>query len=253
MLRAFQMTMRAGALPGDPAARSVAHRNAAVERGRKLERDKSTALGLPRPPGRHRGARLGRQHVGDDLDPRRPQSRDALTIGARIGILRGDDDARDACGNQRVGTAGAARTGVRARFECYISGGAARRITRGRQRHRLGMGSAAGLRPAAPDDLPTLDDQAADIGIGRRRRPSAPRQRDGGRHPVGIGGGALHALSRQLAIAARAPRARRGSSAGRPPAFSASPPPRLLRPAFRGSPSSASAESYSTPIMSASR
>jgi hypothetical protein len=83
----------------------------------EVARDERTTANLPGPPGRHRSARLGREHVGDDLDPRRPQPRDALTVGARIGVLRGNDDARDACGDQRVGAAGAARAGVGARFQ----------------------------------------------------------------------------------------------------------------------------------------
>src|SRR3546814_7597728 len=71
----------------------------------------------------------------------------------------------------------------------------------------------SGLRPAARDHLAMLDQQAADVGIGRRGRPAAPRQRDGDRHPVGVGGQPVHMVSQRLWAAAPAPRVRRASSA----------------------------------------
>src|SRR3546814_11641462 len=81
-----------------------------------------------------------------------------------------------------------------------------------------------------------LDQQAADVGIGRRGRPAAPRQRDGDRHPVGVGGQPVHMVSQRLWAAAPAPRVRRASSASaRGRAFPWRP--RLLpRPESRASP-----------------
>ncbi len=190
-LRTLEMPVRAGAVAGDPAARPVGARDAAVERGRELERHERPPFGVPRPPGRHRGVCLGGQNVEDDLDPGRLQSRDALAVGARVGILRRDHDARraqqSACRYTRP-----ARAGVGARFERDIGGRPARRVARRRKRHRFGMRAATRLRPAARDDPAMLYEQAADIGVGRRRRPAAPRQRNRKRHPVGVGGRPLH-------------------------------------------------------------
>src|SRR3546814_5783351 len=61
-----------------------------------------------------------------------------------------------------------------------------------RERHRLGMGAPAGLGPTATDDPAIGYDHAADIGVGGASAATAPCQRDGGGHPVGIGGRAPH-------------------------------------------------------------
>src|SRR3546814_6270810 len=84
MLRAFEMAVRARARSGDPAARSVGHRDMTVERSRELERHEGPVLGLTDPPRRHRGARFGGEDVQDDLHPCGLQPRYALAVGARI-------------------------------------------------------------------------------------------------------------------------------------------------------------------------
>ena len=250
---AFEMTMRTRAIAGYPPARTIGTRNAAVERSRELEGDERPTSHLPRPPGCHRRACLGSQGANDHLDPGIAQACDACAIGARIGILRRDDDARDPRGDQRVAARRSARAVVRARFECNIRGGTARRVARLRQRGRLGMRAPTRLGPAARHDDSVLDDQATDIGIGCRRRAAAPRQRDGGRHPVGIGGRALH--PGQSAACDCGPRAARSASVERWTgagfrcfAAAASASPKVSRVTL-----SASAESYSTPNLSARR
>ena len=141
----------------------------------------------PRPPWRHRGARLGGQHALDDIDPRRTQPRDPGAVGAWIGIARRDHHAGEPGCDQQVATRRAAVAGVGAGFEADIDGRSPRGVPRRRKRDRFGVRAAAGLGPATRDHLAVPDDQAADIGVRRRSRPPAPRQRDRGGHPVGVG------------------------------------------------------------------
>src|SRR3546814_6120996 len=77
-----------------------------VERSRELERHEGPVLGLTDPPRRHRGARFGGEDVKDDLHPCGLQPRYAMAVGARIGIQRGDDHARDAGGDPRIAARG---------------------------------------------------------------------------------------------------------------------------------------------------
>src|SRR3546814_17747062 len=89
MLRAFEMAVRARARSGDPAARSVGHRDMTVERSRALERHEGPVLGLTDPPRPPRGARFGWEAVKDDLHPCGFHPRSALAVGARIGTPDG--------------------------------------------------------------------------------------------------------------------------------------------------------------------
>ena len=69
-----------------------------------------------------------------------------------IGIAERRDDPRHARLDQQVGAGRAALAAVGAGLERDVGGGAARRLAGLGQRHRLGMGPAAGLGPAAADD-----------------------------------------------------------------------------------------------------
>src|SRR3546814_6609754 len=77
-------------------------------------------------------------YAGLDRDSRVAQSREATSVGAWIGVLQGDDDARNPRRDQRVGAAWAARAGVGTGLERDIGGRTVRRRTRSRERHRLG-------------------------------------------------------------------------------------------------------------------
>ena len=164
---ALEMRVRARRGTRDPAAAAVRQRDAAVERGRQLERHHRPAVRAARKETRHRPPRLRGQDTGLDRDPRRPQPRDAGARGPRIGVLDRDDDARHPRRDQQVRTGRPPRRDMRARFQRDGRGRPARRVARRGQRHRLGMRSPAGLRPAPSDDDPVAHDQATDIGIGR--------------------------------------------------------------------------------------
>ena len=199
--------------PGDPPALAVGQRDAAVERGGELERDVRPAQ---RPPGqepRHRRARLGRaRRRSSTAIPAVAQPREPRAVGARIGIAQrrrppAPRPPRSA-GRRRPGPRGDA---MRAGLERDIGGGAARRLARLRQRHRLGMRAPARLGPAAPDDAAVLHDHAADIGIGRRPSPRPLGERQRGAHPAASSGRAQSPQRFSLSSSRRKP-ARRSSS-----------------------------------------
>ena len=114
-----------------------------------------------------------------DRDTRRAQPGDAAALHARVGIMRmGDDHAGDTGRDQCIGT-GWGPAMMRTGLQRDIGGRAARRLSGIGQCHDFGMGTAAGLRRAAPDDDIALRDNAADCGIGRRGAKRRPRQRQG--------------------------------------------------------------------------
>jgi len=78
-----------------------------------------------------------------------------LVIAGVVAGFEGDEDPRAACGFSGLG-----------------------------ERDRLGMRPAAALRPAATDHRAVPDDDAADIGIGRRAAAAALAERDGRVHPA---------------------------------------------------------------------
>ena len=86
----------------------------------------------------------------------------------------------DAGGDQGIG-AGRRLAVMAAGLERDIGRGAARRLAGPRQRLGLGMRPAAGLRPAAPDDAPSLTMTQPTAGLGqvrpRSRRASASAAR----------------------------------------------------------------------------
>src|ERR1700729_1890848 len=75
---------------------------------------------------------------------------------------------------------------MRAWLERHIKRGTARRTTGLRQRDRLGMGTAARLRPASADDDAILNHHGADGGIGMRAPQAAPAKRQRERHETPV-------------------------------------------------------------------
>ena len=95
---------------------------------------------------------------------------------ARVGVLEGDDDPPHPGGDQRI-DAGRGLAPMAARFETDIGGGAASGFAGPAQRLGLAMRPPARLRPAAPDDPPLIDDDAADRRVRPDRAEPAARQR----------------------------------------------------------------------------
>jgi hypothetical protein len=108
----------------------------------------------------------------------------------RIGIDQCRDDARHTRGNGGVG-AGRGLAVVGARLERHIESGPARSGAGAPQRLHLGMGAAAGLGPATPDDDAVLHHHGADGRIGPGAPEPTPAERKRERHEtlvVGISG-----------------------------------------------------------------
>ena len=81
--------------------------------------------------------------------PAARSARDALAGGARVGILERDDDAGDARRGDQVGAGRAALAVVGAGLERGVERRALRSLAGLGQRHRFGMGAAAGRGGAA--------------------------------------------------------------------------------------------------------
>ena len=188
MPRAFHMRVGAGLRSRDPAAGAIGERDLPVEREAELERHMRPPQRLAQHEPRHgaRGFVCHQAHLDRDApfaQPGRP-----LPVGARIGIAQRDHHARHASARQKVSAARPARGQMKTGFQRHITASAMRPVERLFQRLRLGMGSAALLRPATPHDPAVPHDDAADIGIGGGKPASAPRQRDGGGHEAPVGG-----------------------------------------------------------------
>ena len=135
---------------GDPLALAAGKRDAAVERGGKLERHERPAMPQPR---QKAGVDLGgllRAKPGFDRDAGRAQRGNSVAADPRVGVFEGDDDALDASLDQRIG-AGRGLAPVAAGFETDIGGSTARRTAGPAQRLGLAMRPAARLGPAATD------------------------------------------------------------------------------------------------------
>ena len=152
-------------LAGDPLARAVGRRRAAIERGGQLQHN-------PGPSGRavlHVGSQLRPdlfgQHPDLDVDAGGAQLSHALATDVRVRVFDADDDALDA----GVDDGGRARPGaalVAARFECRVQRGASRGRTGGGQRRDLGVGSARRCRRPFERAAVVGQDNRADPGVG---------------------------------------------------------------------------------------
>ena len=194
------MAVLARRLAGDPLALSTRERGAPIETRGDLHPD-------PRAPARHPRdvagvelARLGFHEPELDGDARLAQPARAVPR-QRIRILHCRHDARDACGDQRIGARRRAARVV-ARLERHVGRGAPR-IAPARlrvdQRVHLGMReSGARVEPFA-DQRPVLGEHAADAGIGRGGVEAERRLGERPRHvrAVGVGKGG-HGNERRL-------------------------------------------------------
>lgn len=182
----FEMGMGAGFGASDPPAAAVGKRDAAVERGRKLERDVRPAEAAAGKEAPQRRRRLARHRADIDGDARLAQPGDTPTVGARIGVPERDHRVRHPRRDQQLGARRAARRFVCARLERDIGDCAARVLARLRQCHRLGVGTATRLRPPAADHAAVANDDATDIGVGRGAAAPALAERQRRRHPARI-------------------------------------------------------------------
>ena len=136
---------------GDPLALAGGGGDASVKASGQFERDPWSALFDPQEKPREIAVGLGNADAGCHLDAGLAQHGKTLPRDARVCILERGDNPRDARRNQRLG-AGRGLSVMGAGFERDIGRGPTRRRARLRQRLRFGMGSAAGLGPATPDD-----------------------------------------------------------------------------------------------------
>src|SRR5665647_687559 len=105
----------------------------------------------------------------------------------RIGILDRRYHPRNAGGDDGVG-AGRRLADMRARLQRHIERGAPGGLAGAAERLRLGMGTAACLRPAAAQNDAVLDHDGADGGIGPSAAQPAPAERQRQRHEALVGG-----------------------------------------------------------------
>src|SRR5579862_1214694 len=120
-------------LTGDPA--TTGHRDAPVERDRRLVRHERTAERLPRAPCL---VLAPRREIIEELD-RDPGFRDACeaaSVDDGVGIARSDDDARNAGLDHRVGARRRAAV-MRARLERDVERRTARALPRLLERRGL--------------------------------------------------------------------------------------------------------------------
>src|ERR1700731_2972141 len=111
------------------------------------------------------GGGSGGKKADIDNDPGGAKPRVALPGHFRIGILDRRHHARNAGGNDGVGTGGRAAE-MRTRLERDIERGAAGGFASATQRLRLRMRPAARLGPATADNHAVLDHDGADGRIG---------------------------------------------------------------------------------------
>src|SRR5258705_1205646 len=111
----------------------------------------------------------------------------ALACDFRIGILDRRNHARDTGGDDGVGT-GRRLADMRAWLQRHIEGGAARSLAGAPERLRLGVGTAARLRPAPADNDAVLDHDSADGRVWPGAALPALTERQGQRHEALVSG-----------------------------------------------------------------
>ncbi len=198
------MGMDARIRAGDPAAGAIGQRDSPVEREAEFQRHMRPPARLAQHKARHGARSFLRQQPHFDHDAAFAQPGRALPVGARIRIAQRDHYPRHPGTRHQVGTARPARRQMETGFQRHIGRRSTGLLHRLPQRLRFGMRAATLLRPATPDDMAVLDDQAADIGIGSRKPAPARRQRDGSGHETPVGGGRRR-LAQGLATSGCAP------------------------------------------------
>ena len=166
---------------------SGACRDAPVSPQRHLEESERPPLGDTLDvPARHLVRLLG-QHAARHLDPGLAQHADPAPRHARVGIEHTYDGALQAGGDDRLGTRRRLAV-VRAGLERHIDRGAAGAGTGAPDRLGLGVRTAAGLGPAARDDLARrlVGDRGPDRRIGRGGSEPALGHAQRDPHHVGV-------------------------------------------------------------------
>ena len=130
------MSVGARGLAGDPLARAVVERAAAVERDSRLHAQPRPAALHAREEADVEFARLAGEQPDVDADARGAQPRDAFPGNERVRVARGNDDPRQAGGDQCVAARRRAAV-VRAGLQADVGGRAADRLATAR-RHRAG-------------------------------------------------------------------------------------------------------------------
>src|SRR6266481_6462070 len=121
----------------------------------------------------------------------------ALPGDFRIGILDRRHHARDTGGDDGVGT-GRRLADMRAWLQRHIEGGAARSLAGAPERLRLGVGTAARLRPAAADNNAVLDHDRPDGRVWPGAALPAPPERQRQLHEALVSGLRFPGFLREL-------------------------------------------------------
>lgn len=127
-----------------------------------------------------------RHRITLDRNPGRLQPVKALSCGARIRVCQRADDTRGLGGDQRIGASRPAGALMRARLQANIESRTGRFCSGLLQRHCLGVRSAAGMGPAAPDDDVVFNDNAANRRIISSLPLAAFGKRDCGGEPAPV-------------------------------------------------------------------
>ena len=188
MPAAFEVDVCTRGRAGDPATLAVGAGDHAIQRDRQFQRDVGTTEHLSREKPGDAPARVGRENILGDVDPRRAQPGKTLSGRARIGIDKRGNYARRACGNKQVRTGRTPGALMRTGLQRHIDSRAFRGLPRLGQRHRFGMRTPPRLGPAAPNGATVLDDYAANIGIGGGTPAPTRRQSERGSHDARVVG-----------------------------------------------------------------
>src|SRR5882724_9196235 len=140
---------------------------------------------------------LARAEPDIDCDAGGTQSGMALPGHLGVGILDCRHHAGNASGHDGI-SAGRRLADMRAWLQRHIERGTPRGLAGPPERLRLGVGTAAGLGPAAADDDAVLDDDSPDGGIGPGAPLPAPPQRQRQLHEAPVGGFRLPGFLREL-------------------------------------------------------
>ena len=170
---------------GDPNRRAVASRHHPVGADSELERHGRAPFCDAQQMAEHdRGGFLGQDALLDP-DPGRFETLDPVSVGARVGIAKGNHGARWPCCGDRVGASEPPAALVRAGLERHVEGGAFAPPSGPLERDRFSMGTAAWGRASATEDLARRrHDDGADRWVRPGGAEPAPRKLKRLRHMV---------------------------------------------------------------------
>jgi len=154
----------AGTLAGYPLARTIRQRCAAVQTHRKFDAHPGQTVFHPLHETDVDFSGLRLHEPGFDGDPGAQQGVGALATYTRIGILYGENHARDTRFDQRIHAGGRA-TEMAARLECYICSRTRNRLLRRAQRRHFRVRLPSTLMPAFRDDPLAFRYDTANAGI----------------------------------------------------------------------------------------